>query len=352
MGGAGLSGSKLNSNVVKSAEVGEQPRQWPWFGRGINDIYVDARGQAGGLALLLDKHMTTSLFSQSSNHIDVVVLGNDHLPIVINTKPGLVGGKMARRRHFKMMWLADERCDKMYGDKKFSWFHNKASIRKLVNHITELKGPDGKSYTNAQDITGEPSAIDEIIALIPLKVTPTTIDTTTWKNTIKFVHEYQNFQDKARGKEEAGTFGWKCSDVEVYKLNFDAARLGEWRLWAGVWLREIVRGSRVRLEDGPDCIFDQALDDLYSSLLANHLDRAVSTIGRTPLKVLDIPKISKPRLRRVSLQQEYMGSNVAVYTFGFGRVHDNDNAAIDRTYLTQRWEHSFEKMALEAKAAT
>jgi len=45
------------------------------------------------------------------SHIDKKVSG--HLPIVINTKPGLAGGKTAKRRHFKMMWITDERCDKV-----------------------------------------------------------------------------------------------------------------------------------------------------------------------------------------------------------------------------------------------
>lgn len=50
-----------------------------------------------------------------------------------------------RRRREEMLWWQRSRVDFLqYGEKKFSWFHNKASIHKLVNHITELKGPDGK----------------------------------------------------------------------------------------------------------------------------------------------------------------------------------------------------------------
>jgi len=35
-----------------------------------------------------------------------------------------------------------------YGDKNTGWFHNKASVRRTINNILELRGEDGMLYAN------------------------------------------------------------------------------------------------------------------------------------------------------------------------------------------------------------
>ncbi|KAJ8429103.1 hypothetical protein Cgig2_023645 [Carnegiea gigantea] len=69
-----------------------------------------------------------------------------------------------------------------FGDKNIGCFHNKASVRKSINNISELRGEDGTLYTNTQDMESlivndfgslfsstTSSTCDDIINLIPTK---------------------------------------------------------------------------------------------------------------------------------------------------------------------------------------
>ena len=71
-----------------------------------------------------------------------------------------------------------------FGNKNSTWFHNKSSIRKATNTISSLIRTDGKLHTHIREIkeiiinyfdklftSSEPSNIDVVIDLLPIKLT-------------------------------------------------------------------------------------------------------------------------------------------------------------------------------------
>ncbi|KAJ8422640.1 hypothetical protein Cgig2_000446 [Carnegiea gigantea] len=144
--------------------------------------------------------------SYRATHVDERV--SDHLPILLDMRPVNRRLKRGKCRRFKMIWVNDDRCDKeveeswaqcvsnnavetcmnkvekclsmlqhlnwseygnvqkeislckersqvdflRYRDKDTGWFHNKASVRRTINNISELRGKDGMLYANDQDM--------------------------------------------------------------------------------------------------------------------------------------------------------------------------------------------------------
>lgn len=64
------------------------------------------------------------------------------------------------------------------------------------------------------------------------------IDGRVWRKAINFLHDYPRSRDQEKKNSAQEVTGWRRPDAGFCKLNFDAAKLGDWRYDWGVVVRD------------------------------------------------------------------------------------------------------------------